>query len=134
MNCTSYQEEVIVGRVEGSAIPEWHVSGKAVWPEKWWNMYKTQAGQPFPADLMKKGAFYAALSNVPQYIDTLIDFIFLFVAAWELDNFAKILEAEGVKVRRPEVGRGDYETPDFKVIECCTLLWSTIRSFVRRSV
>lgn len=23
-------EEVIVGRVEGSTIPEWHVSGKAV--------------------------------------------------------------------------------------------------------
>lgn len=40
-------------------------------------------------------------------------------AAWELDNFAKILEAEGVKVRRPEVGPKDfdqgYETPDFKV-------------------
>lgn len=36
----------------------------------------------------------------------------------ELDNFAKILEAEGVKVRRPEVVPGDfsqkYDTPDFK--------------------
>lgn len=86
-------EEVIVGRVEGATIPEWHVSGKAVWPEKYWSMYKNQAGTPFPPELMKKGAE-------------------------ELDNFAKILEAEGVKVRRPEVMKGDfaqsYETPDFK--------------------
>jgi hypothetical protein len=52
---TIFQEEVIVGRVEGSAIPEWHVSGKAVWPTKWWDMYKTKSGQPFPADLMTKG-------------------------------------------------------------------------------
>lgn len=86
-------EEVIVGRVEGATIPEWHVSGKAVWPSKWWDMYKTKAGQPFPEDLMKN-------------------------AAIELDNFQKILEQEGVKVRRPEVFPQDYaqsyETPDFK--------------------
>ena len=63
-------EEVIVGRVDGATIPEWHVSGKAVWPTKHWDMYKTQSGKPFPAWLMKKGAE-------------------------ELDNFAKILEAEG---------------------------------------
>ena len=40
------------------------------------------------------------------------------VATVELDNFAKILEAEGVKVRRPEILPGDYaqsySTPDFK--------------------
>lgn len=86
-------EEVIVGSVEGATIPEWHISGKAVWPSKWWDMYKTQAGQPFPEDLMKN-------------------------AAIELDNFQKILEHEGVKVRRPEVFSEDYaqpyETPDFK--------------------
>eukprot|EP01031_Cornospumella_fuschlensis_P035878 gene35878-43518_t len=86
-------EEVIVGRVEGSTVPEWHVSGKAVWPRRWWDMYKLKAGQPFPKELMDK-------------------------AKIELDNFAKILEAEGVKVRRPEVVPGDfsqkYDTPDFK--------------------
>lgn len=86
-------EEVIVGRVEGATIPEWHVSGKAVWPRKWWDMYKNQAGQPFPKELMDK-------------------------AVKELDNFTKILEFEGVKVRRPEVCPGDfaqsYQTPDFK--------------------
>ena len=86
-------EEVIVGSVKGATLPEWHVSGKAVWPEKWWSMYKNQSGQPFPPELMTK-------------------------ASEELDNFAKILEAEGVKVRRPEVLPGDYaqpySTPDFK--------------------
>lgn len=55
-------EEVIVGRVEGATIPEWHVSGKAVWPDKWWNMYKTQAGQPFPKELMEKGNFFYSFS------------------------------------------------------------------------
>ncbi len=48
-------EEVIVGRVDGATIPEWHVSGKAVWPTKHWDMYKNKSGQPFPAELLKKG-------------------------------------------------------------------------------
>lgn len=86
-------EEVIVGRVEGATIPEWHVSGKAVWPSKHWDMYKTKVGQPFPKELIDK-------------------------ATVELNDFCKILEAEGVKVRRPEVTPGDfaqpYNTPDFK--------------------
>lgn len=46
---------MIVGRVEGATIPEWHVSGKAVWPSGHWDMYKTKAGQPFPAHLMTEG-------------------------------------------------------------------------------
>ncbi len=49
-------EEVIVGRVEGSTIPEWHVSGKAVWPSKYWDMYKNEAGKPFPADIVNNGS------------------------------------------------------------------------------
>lgn len=48
-------EEVIVGRVDGATIPEWHVSGKAVWPAKHWDMFKKKAGQPFPSYLMQKG-------------------------------------------------------------------------------
>lgn len=51
-------EEVIVGRVEGATIPEWHVSGKAVWPTKWWDMYKTKGGQPFPEELAKNGKLF----------------------------------------------------------------------------
>lgn len=50
-------EEVIVGRVEGATIPEWHVSGKAVWPERWWDMYKNQSGQSFPPEMIQKGEF-----------------------------------------------------------------------------
>lgn len=95
-------EEVIVGRVDGSTIPEWHVSGKAVWPKKWWNMYKTQGGQSFPPDMIAK-------------------------ASEDLDNFCKILEAEGVKVRRPEVLPGDYaqpfSTPDF---ECKSSIYAAM--------
>lgn len=48
-------EEVIVGRVDGATIPEWHVSGQAVWPAKHWDMYKTNAGMPFPEELAKRG-------------------------------------------------------------------------------
>ena len=48
-------EEVIVGSVEGATIPEWHVSGKAVWPEKHWDFFKQKAGEPFPAWLMEGG-------------------------------------------------------------------------------
>jgi hypothetical protein len=68
-------EEVIVGRVEGATIPEWHVSGKAVWPNRWWDMYKTKAGQPFPKELIDKGTFVcyifwilsALLSHIYSY-------------------------------------------------------------------
>ena len=48
-------------------------------------------------------------------------------AAKELDYFAKVLEAEGVTVRRPEVGKGDfaqsYKTPDF---ECSNGLYAAM--------
>jgi glycine amidinotransferase len=88
-------EEVIVGRVEGATLPEWHVSGKAVWPEKWHKMFQEEGGrgQSFPEWLMEG-------------------------AARELDGLAATLEREGVTVRRPEVNLpGDfaqpYSTPDF---------------------
>lgn len=48
-------EEVIVGRVDDATIPEWHVSGKAVWPAKHWDMFKNQAGRSFPKELVQKG-------------------------------------------------------------------------------
>lgn len=86
-------EEVIVGRVEGATIPEWHVSGKAVWPQKWWEMYQTKSGRAFPQELMDN-------------------------AAKELDYLAEVLRGEGVIVRRPEAKTGDFdkpvETPDFR--------------------
>jgi glycine amidinotransferase len=87
-------EEVIVGSIEDATIPEWHVSGKAVWPQQYWDMYKTQAGQPFRQDLMDG-------------------------ARKELDGFAEILRQEGVIVRRPDAKTGDFsqssKTPDFEI-------------------
>lgn len=97
-----FQEEVIVGRCEGATIPEWHVSGKAVWPEKWWDMYKTKGGQSF-------------------------DPVMIAAANHDLDGLANILEAEGVTVRRPEVMNGDYaqgySTPDFTCKSKRSLIW-----------
>lgn len=55
-------EEVIVGRVDDATIPEWHVSGKAVWPAKHWNMYKDHVGQSFPKELVKKGIDYGRIT------------------------------------------------------------------------
>lgn len=117
-------EEVIVGRVEGATIPEWHVSGKAVWPEKWWDMYKTQSGQSFPPEMINKGRVAQPAPCTPLFITLFLLFI---TASHELNNFAKILEAEGVKVRRPEVTAEDfsqpYVTPDF---ECTNGLYAAM--------
>ena len=86
-------EEIIVGRIEGATIPEWHVAGKAVWPKKYWSMYQDSAGEPFPKYLMDG-------------------------AAKELDYLAQVLQAEGVTVRRPDIVSGDFSkpvtTPDFE--------------------
>lgn len=79
-------EEVIVGRVEGATVPEWHVSGKAVWPEAAAPLFRNHAGEPFPQ----------------KYIDAARD---------ELDGLAATLEGEGVVVRRPDVQEGDFATP-----------------------
>ena len=84
-------QEVIVGTVKGATVPEYHVSGKAVWPDKYHNFFRTETGNSFPKQLVKN-------------------------AEIELDNFCNILEQEGVKVRRPSVD-GDFnthvKTPDF---------------------
>ena len=110
---------MIVGSVQGATIPEWHVSGKAVWPSKYWDMFRSKSGQQFPAELIMKGKN----ENIPRVKRKTVLLTgttnVVCVAAQELDGFAKILEAEGVIVRRPDVGPGDfgqsYETPDFKV-------------------
>ena len=70
-------EEVIVGRLDGAAVPPWHVSIKATMPEDQWPLFERQGGSPFPRKMLEQGAR-------------------------ELDELANILEAEGVKVRRPE--------------------------------
>lgn len=91
---------MIVGRVEGATIPEWHVSGKAVWPNKWWEMYQTKIGLPFPKELMEG-------------------------AVKEIDYLAHVLDGEGLKVRHPEAQNNSYnepiKTPDF---ECKSQLYA----------
>lgn len=70
-------EEVIVGVIEGAAIPSWDVALKATMPEEHWPFFARHGGNPFDEELISR-------------------------AAKELDGFARILAAEGVKVRRPE--------------------------------
>lgn len=69
-------EEVIVGVVEGSTVPSWHISLDCVVPEKQKHFYKQFGGKPFPQDKVK-------------------------AARKDLDEFVHILEAEGVIVNRP---------------------------------
>ncbi|HRI67578.1 MAG TPA: hypothetical protein PK156_25210 [Polyangium sp.] len=70
-------DEVIVGVVEGAAVPSWHVALKAAMPEDHWSFFEQHGGKPFDKELVER-------------------------AAKELDELARILTAEGVKVRRPE--------------------------------
>jgi glycine amidinotransferase len=83
-------EEVIVGRLDGSVIPPWHVTIKATMPKRYWDFFRTYGGQLFPAEQIKAGE-------------------------QELDEFVHILEAEGVKVRRPDAINYTlpYATPDW---------------------
>ncbi|MFX1740020.1 amidinotransferase [Paraburkholderia sp. A1RI_3L] len=70
-------EEVIVGVIDGACVPPWHVTLRATMPESQHGFYQANGGRPFPA----------------EQIDA---------ARRELEEFVHILEAEGVKVRRPE--------------------------------
>jgi len=86
-------EEVIIGTCKGATVPMWDDVIKAVAPNKWEDFFRTNAGRPFPEDLMRIGEE-------------------------EFDNFQNILEGEGIVVRRPEVlsatgdfGKG-FSTPD----------------------
>ena len=83
-------QEIIVGRAEGACVPKFTVEVKANTYEKHWPFYERLGGRPFP----------------PEHIEKSIE---------EVEGLCKILEMEGVKVRRPEpIGFGeDYKTPDF---------------------
>lgn len=70
-------EEVVVGIVDGACFPTWHMSMPAVLPSEQIETFRTNAGQPFPAELVR-------------------------AASAELDEFVRVLEGEGVTVRRPE--------------------------------
>lgn len=70
-------EEVIVGVIDGAAVPPWHPAIEATVPPEAWEFYRRNGGGAFPAEQVE-------------------------AAREELDGFVRILEAEGVTVRRPD--------------------------------
>ena len=83
-------EEVIVGIVDGASFPAWHPSLAPVLPPGQHDTFRRHAGRPFP----------------PERVEA---------ARRELEEFVRILEGEGVTVRRPEPipQRQAYRTLDW---------------------
>ena len=71
-------EEVIVGRLDAATIPSHHVSVTYDIPRPWSAFYRVFAGRPYPRSLVR-------------------------AAERELAELVRVLEGEGVTVRRPEV-------------------------------
>ncbi len=84
-------EEVIVGRMDGAAIPEWHVALEATMPEESESMFRTQSGKPFPQESYE-------------------------LAKMELDEFALVLQRLGITVTRPSPINHcrSFATPNWK--------------------
>lgn len=84
-------EEVIVGVIDGAMVPTWDSSLDATMPAASRDFFLAHAGRPFPSELVDP-------------------------ARRELDAFARRLEREGVRVRRPEVvdHARPFETPDWR--------------------
>jgi glycine amidinotransferase len=83
-------EEVIVGVLDHATVPAFHVTLDATMPEDQVGLFEREAGRPFPSERIAAGAH-------------------------ELDGLARLLEREGVIVRRPEPldhGR-PFTTPDW---------------------
>ncbi len=83
-------EEVIVGRVEGAAVPPWHVTLKSTTPRHSWELLKLMSGKPAP----------------PPFVEA---------AHSDMEQFVQIIEAEGVRVRRPDPipQTAPFSTPDW---------------------
>jgi glycine amidinotransferase len=83
-------EEVIVGIVDDASFPGWHLSLPPVLPRHQVATFRRNAGTPFPAELVA-------------------------AAARELAEFVRLLEGEGIVVRRPEPvpQRRTYRTLDW---------------------
>jgi len=71
-------EEVVVGRLEGAAAPPSHVTMVGNLPAKAARLYPLLAGRRYPQLLVKP-------------------------AQRELDGFVRLLESEGIRVRRPDI-------------------------------
>src|SRR5260221_9101521 len=70
-------EEVIVGRLDGAVVPPFHVSVTCNRPHSTSWLHRLVAGRRYPRWMVRR-------------------------AQTELDGFIRLLEAEGVRVRRPE--------------------------------
>ncbi len=70
-------EEVIVGILDGMVVPQWHIAMYGPIPKQNHNFFKETGACLFPKELVEKGKE-------------------------ELDEFVRILEGEGVIVKRPE--------------------------------
>ena len=83
-------EEVIVGVVDGAAVPEWHPTLPVTMPRDQWPFFRENGGRPFPQEKIA-------------------------AARKDLEGLVHLLEAEGVTVRRPEVRdfARPYSTPEW---------------------
>ena len=83
-------EEIIVGRLEGATIPSDHITVTFNLPQKAAKFYKLAAGWKYP-NWMKK------------------------LAHKELDGFIRVLEVEGITVKRPDIVdfSKKFSTPDW---------------------
>jgi hypothetical protein len=90
-------EEIVVGRLEGATIPSNHISVTFDVPQKLARLYRFVGGRRYPKLLIE-----------PEQR--------------ELDAFIRILEAEGVTVRRPDVVdfSRPFSTPDWRSKGFCT--------------
>jgi glycine amidinotransferase len=89
-------DEVVVGTLAGAVFPTWQESMKATMPHPAWRVFREQGGRPLPEE-------HAV------------------AAERELDRLVDVLEAEGVRVVRPE--RREHGTP------FATPDWSTAGSY-----
>lgn len=83
--------EVVVGSLLGAVFPTWQDSMKHTMPPSAWPVFRERGGSPLPERHLK-------------------------AAEAELDNLAEVLEAEGVRVRRPDTARHHrpFRTPEWE--------------------
>ena len=71
-------EEIIVGNAENAAVPSFTMEVKSNVHPKFWPFFEKNSGKPFPVEHVAK-------------------------AVKEIEEFCRILEHEGVVVRRPTI-------------------------------
>ena len=86
-------EEIVVGRVQGTACPPWHVTLKGAAPRDSWELLEGFSGTP--AEVIS-----------PELVED---------GQSDLDGFLHVLEAEGIRVRRPDpvAQTAPYATPQW---------------------